>query len=106
MEHKNNNAQIKWNKKKYENVMKEFNISYEISIKTGHNIFYILKKNKGDFRRYYLSDHYYNLRKNFKWFINYEEQIRMEIEREYLQDLSPPLLNMVYLSIINNSYLK
>lgn len=102
---KNLNKYKKWNIKKYNFVLYEFKLIYKTSIETDTDIFDVINANNGDFRRYYLKDHYYKFRKNFKWFIDYEEYIRMELDRIFLPNIPASELDKIYLVIINQSYL-
>lgn len=99
-----NKKEGKWNKKKYDFVIKELNMINKISLEYNLCLQTIIKNNQGDYRRYFLNEHHNNLRKSFIRFIDYSEQILMEIDREYIRSLNTNEVYSLYLSIINNSY--
>lgn len=92
---------IQWNKKKYNLVILELKYLFCVSLIKNENIFHLIKKEKGDYRRYFISEHYYNFKKCVPFFIDLEHKISMQMDRNYIKFESE---HQTYISKIVSSY--
>ncbi len=95
----------KWAKNNFDLVLDELQYLNEYAIYYNFKLLDIICHNKGDYRKYFISSHYFKFKKVKMFFIDLFLHLEMELDRHYLERFSSEEIDQIYIGKIYKSYL-